>query len=202
MSGFKVGGTDLDAFFSGGSGGGATGFLNAGVDLNARYAPYSSGTKPGDLGFKIGGSDVQHRFQPSGGGAGPINPIGGGDTAASFTLFPTAAYAEYVLAPDGNVTMTNGIPGNWYSPITAGIGNTHWVRFTDLSGSHAGAVPPSGGSGALGAWQQMNVNRYVYLTRAAVGFDYSMVLVQISTAASDASIVSSRTVQLACTVDI
>lgn len=71
--------------------------------------------------------------------------------------------------PLGGTITDSGLPSKWWTVVTPGIGNTHWVRATYVSGNTV-----SGGSDAVGSWLPMTVNRQ-WAVHAAPGADSAAV---------------------------
>jgi hypothetical protein len=69
-SGYQVNGTDLDSIFapyhSGWPQAGVTNMQVAGADLNARYAPLSTGTAAAATNYRVGGTDLNAIFAAAG----------------------------------------------------------------------------------------------------------------------------------------
>lgn len=80
-------------------------------------------------------------------------------TNASSNATPAAATASVIFGSNGVVTFTQSPAGsdpadhNWYSPTTAGVGSSYWVRGTQLSGN-----TPNGSSPTMGVWTQISSN--------------------------------------------
>lgn len=82
-----------------------------------------------------------------------------GGFVSSFRVGTLPSSVQLNLQTDGSVTASfvdiatqNEATGDrWFTPITVGIGNTHWVRATTTGD------PLS--SGTTGSWQQLNATR-------------------------------------------
>lgn len=82
--------------------------------------------------------------------------------------------------------------GNWYSPTTASIGDTHWVRFTKVSESGATI------SGTFGSWLQLNTARSLSISTSS-GEASGVITIEISTDSSGTTIVATGTITLYAT---
>jgi hypothetical protein len=82
--------------------------------------------------------------------------------------------------------------GNWYSPTTASIGDTHWVRFTKVSESGATI------SGTFGSWLQLNSSRSLSISTSS-GEASGVIIIELSTDSSGTPIVATGTITLFAT---
>lgn len=105
---------------------------------------------------------------------------------------PTSPYimsASVTLNDNGVITTTGGSPitSAWYAPTTAGIGNSHWVKFTLLSGN-----TPSGA--ALNTWLPLSTARTLSLSGSANS--ECQVTARIATDSAGANVVGSGTIDI------
>jgi len=184
----------------------ASGFVVNGLgDLDSVFQP---GTRPGpDCGFKtVGGVDLIHRYQTwdgTGGNQAPatgmynaiwglelnswfqkltsasiVNPISSGASVFREVITPGVAQAIISVETNGLVNYTVGSDGNWYGPLTAGIGNSYYVQFTQSSGTAVTGV-------ALNTWHQLTSNRAIVLSAGpAISVRTAVVNIYISPNAS------------------
>lgn len=75
------------------------------------------------------------------------------------------AFAHVSFQGNGNIELVEGTTfavatpqdaGDWYSPVSSGIGSAYWVRVTRTSGTALGYVGP-----ALGVWNSLSSNAVV-----------------------------------------
>ena len=131
---------------------------------------------------------------------GAVSAFGGNMTGSQFGgTVTTTASVTVIMWPDG--TFTGGFTGNvggvnsaagdvWYNPVTAGIGNSHWVRAT-VTGSVLT-------SGTINVWTQLSVNQSWVLRTAASAFSFksSTLVLDVSSSASGSPIVASGSFSL------
>lgn len=90
-------------------------------------------------------------------------PTGGITVSLSFNTDGTVTVASN---PTGHTSESIGLPSSWFFPTTPGIGTTHWVRATHVSGDTVGA-----GSAAVGSWLQLNTVRTWNMHVNTFGFE-------------------------------
>ena len=142
-----------------------------------------------------------------GGGGAIVNPltlngnfytdqgIAGSDptSSATLTMYTNGTWGidGFVLGPLDN--------NNWYSPLSAGIGTSYWVKFTlnSTSGSSTNTTWTT-----TTGWLQLNANRscYVLCTSPSMRYRTANYTVQISSNSLGTVIVSTSTVDLTATL--
>ncbi len=125
--------------------------------------------------------------------AGPVSQFGG-LMSASRVPSSTAATASVTFDTDGSVTgslggtiTSNGASGDlWYSPETASIGSSYWIRATTSSGQ-----APS--TGTMNTWLQLSTGRVWSYTSGggSLGTRTGTVLFEISSASGGSPVVCS-----------
>jgi len=123
-----------------------------------------------------------------GGGGGVVVPLPGG-TAYDSRVLATAT-ATVTAARDGTLTGSGNLSSfahAWYRNGAASIGDTYWVKATVTAGSLS--------TGST-SWQQLTANRSWTVQRTSGGGASATITLAISTAGSDATIVSSGSYQL------
>jgi len=134
----------------------------------------------------------------------PVNPAGG-----SFTNYQNAASAtcRLLVRTDGSIAvqyLRNGVLDstaanhNWYLPNLAGIGNTHWVRFTRNSESLGsnGTRSTTATTGWLPLTSDQLVDAFANATASNSTFAQANYTVDISTASGGSPIVATGTYTL------
>lgn len=112
--------------------------------------------------------------------AGSVSDIGevvdGGTFGGSTVTFES----------DGDATGTS-YSGNasWYSPTTAGIGSSHWVRTTKTGGVGSAVIDP-----ADGAWNSLTAGVTWTVSGGAVSYEGT---VEVATDSGGSSIVGTGT---------
>ena len=122
--------------------------------------------------------------------------IGGSMSSSNFGT--AAATATVTLQTDGTITgstsngnlgTNNGALGDYYySPTTAGIGNSRWMRYTLTTGQ-----TPNIGSLVAGTWYQLSTPRSIGYNSGTAGAFSSRsgtVLIEISATSGGAVIAS------------
>ena len=142
-----------------------------------------------------------------GGGGAIVNPltlngnfytdqgIAGSDptSSATLTMYTNGTWGidGFVLGPLDN--------NEWYSPLSAGIGSSYWVKFTlnSTSGSSTNTTWTT-----TTGWLQLNANRscYVLCTSPSMRYRTANYTVQISSNSLGTVIVSTSTVELTATL--
>jgi hypothetical protein len=191
-SGFSVAGLgDFDSIFQPGSRAGPnTGLSIGGSDLINRYAQWDAtpGNQAPATGFynSIVGGDLNIWFQKLT-SASVVNPISSGSSVLREVITPSIAQAIISVETNGLVNLVTGADGNWYQPLTAGIGNTHWVKFTQNSGTAVTGV-------ALNVYHQLTSNRQIVLSAGpAISARVANVNVYVSNNGTDGGIVAQLT---------
>lgn len=125
-------------------------------------------------------------FGSSGGGV--VIPLFGGTANADVPGNETAT-AGWRFNEDGSVDIRTGLGWSgslgWYSPTTPAIGASYFIRATLLSGS----TP----SGSLGVWLALSAFKSWTLSVTGGGAAVCSLLIEISTAGSDATVVTEGT---------
>jgi len=129
----------------------------------------------------------------------PLTPVGGTYSAADAEAFISAT-CTLTVNTDGttaiaSATSGSAASGSWYSPTTAGIGNTHWVRFTVTANSASGTGGTVSFTPSTG-WLQLNIARQVSVLALSAGTGRTQsatYTVEISTSNTGSPIVSTRT---------
>lgn len=142
----------------------ASGFLDpSSVDLDSRFAPYTSGTKRPATGFMVGGQDLADRYQLGNAGivtgfviaagtdlgnlfaaAGAGSPLAAGVSPTSlYRLRTTAGTATTTAA---TCTPTGGTPGYTYSWVRVSgsasiVANTPTASSSTFSGNVSAGTP-------------------------------------------------------------
>lgn len=98
-------------------------------------------------------------------GAEAVGHIHAGGITVSLS-FNTDGTVTVASSPPGLTTESVKLPSSWFFPTTGGIGTTHWVRATHVSGYTVGA-----GSAAVGSWLQLNVTRTWNMHVNTFGFE-------------------------------
>jgi hypothetical protein len=106
-----------------------------------------------------------------------------GETAFAYYQFYGDGYINYFTI-SGNGTM-----GQWTSPITAGIGASYWVRFTQT----ASAGPSTETGNARNTWVSLNSAPYFGLEKTTNGQSSRTYTVQIASDSGGSNIVATRT---------
>lgn len=142
-----------------------------------------------------------------GGGGAIVNPltlngnfytdqgIAGSDptSSATLTMYTNGTWGidGFVLGPLDN--------NEWYTPLSAGIGTSYWVKFTlnSTSGSSTNTTWTT-----TTGWLQLNANRscYVLCTSPSMRYRTANYTVQISSNSLGTVIVSTSTVDLTATL--
>jgi hypothetical protein len=119
-----------------------------------------------------------------------------GGTVSAFRLGTSPATVTLFANTDGSMSATfvdsatqNQVSGDtWFGSVSAGIGNTHWVRAT--------ATGDTLNSGTTGTWQQLNLARSWSLSSlggAGGSLRFTNVFLEISTSATGTPVVASGT---------
>lgn len=121
------------------------------------------------------------------GSGGPVTPLPGG-TASSDEPGNGAATAGWRFNSDGTIDIRSHVGWvlgyqTWYGPTQAGIGSGYYLRATVLSG----ATPDTG---TFGTWLVLSAARTFTDTVTGGGANTASLLIEISTAGSDATIVT------------
>jgi hypothetical protein len=111
------------------------------------------------------------------------------------TAYPgDEAFASYFFYTDGDVlkftSSGNADITNWTTPITAGIGSSYWIRFTQ-TGTFGGSSESGDGRGI---WYQLSDIRSYGLYRTANGAGGRQYTVEIATDSGGSNIVASTSV--------
>lgn len=117
-------------------------------------------------------------------------------SVTDLTADPVSPNARIVYRANGDldsITVADGTVdlGSWFTPEQSGIGNSYWIKATNVTGSGGTFTDPSAGS-----WIQLSTDRQWELSIAVVGFVSRSFTISIATAASDAAIVETHTVTL------
>jgi hypothetical protein len=202
------------------SGGTITGFSGSGATYTATYTPPSNSSGTTTITVNAGvytdaagngntSGTLSFSYNTSSGGGGGVtiaNPpaynnqsytstdYSLGYAQATLTYFANGTYQVYDNGSEGGFAITSG---NWATPTTAGIGSSHWVRFTRTAqsvGQYGYAVPTSGWIQIDGSSSQTYVSMSSPdgLMRTAS----ATYTVEISTNSSGTSIVSSGSLTL------
>lgn len=116
----------------------------------------------------------------------PVEVLGA--MALSRLVFDTPATAGITFNVNGSISYSNGSGITaWYTPLTTGIGNSHWVRFTLTSGSAWTADPTPGTLYVLSASRTLTWSANVGESKTAA------VLVQIYTDAGGTQLIKQGT---------
>jgi len=113
---------------------------------------------------------------------------------------PTNTVAEVRFLANGTVTGYNsGALGNWYNPTSVAIGNSYWIRFTQLTFpdpnlNYYGA--------ALNAWNAMSSTVTIGVDSTITGYHTATFFYQISSASDGSSIVASGNVVVSVLLDV
>jgi len=113
---------------------------------------------------------------------------------------PTNTVAEVRFLANGTVTGYNsGALGNWYNPTSVAIGNSYWIRFTqltfpDLNLNNYGAP--------LNVWNAMSSTVTVGVDSTVTGYHTATFFYQISSASDGSSIVASGNVVVSVLLDV
>jgi hypothetical protein len=118
-----------------------------------------------------------------------------GGSALDFVVDPNDASARVTLVNDGTVTRVSvgSMMSNWYTPTTAGVGASHWVRATVTSGSLS--------SGTTGSWVSINTNPAWVCSQTVIGTKTATVTLELATDSGGANIVGSCSVTITANVD-
>lgn len=113
---------------------------------------------------------------------------------------PTNTIAEVEFLSNGTVTGYNsGALGNWYNPTTTAIGNSYWIRFTQLTFPD----PNLNNYGApLNVWNAMSSTVTVGVDSTVTGYHTATFFYQISSASDGSSIVASGNVVVSVLLDV
>lgn len=114
-------------------------------------------------------------------------------SASRNVLDPSDALSSILWTTDGEIFAEVGVDGSWYTPITAGVGNTHYLKLV-YTGSNVGLTS--------GSWYQLNVDRTASLSQTVVGSQSASGDWYISTTNSDAGIVGSGTFSISASVTL
>lgn len=97
--------------------------------------------------------------------------------------------------PAGHTSESVGLPSSWYNPTTPGIGTTHWVRATQVSGDAIGGA-------AMNTWLQLNAVRTWQLHVNNFGVGKSGVATfEIATDAAGVTIIATGDISLSALTD-
>lgn len=100
---------------------------------------------------------------------------------------PGPANTVLTFASDGTYTVTGGIPGNWASPTTVGIGAGFDIRWTVVSGTLT--------TGTTGTWQSLSGGIIYGRSRIGLGVAQAIGTVEIRDA-STLAVLATTTVTL------
>ncbi len=143
----------------------ASGFLSGGVDLDAIFAPYTTGTHPATTGFEVGGVDINTRYAPISQGSAALvtgYKISGG--ADLNTLFAAASSTTVTVGTQpANVSGSTsaGDPSGTVTSNTttcAGAGGTGSYSYTWHIASGSGVTFTAGTSATTGVTGTVNAN--------------------------------------------
>jgi hypothetical protein len=100
------------------------------------------------------------------------------------TFSPTGAVSVETdgtidVSPDGS-TWTQVTHANWYTPTTASIGNSYWVRYRDIFVSNRTTVTHTGST--LNTWLALTSDRVIGYNASILSSDKEAVLLQIEIA--------------------
>ncbi len=116
--------------------------------------------------------------------------------AADVEYFSAPSGASIVVNSDGTVTRTGnetfGTPPGWFSPTTAGAGNSYWLRATVTSGSPT--------TGTYNTWLALSSNRTFGVSRASTGTTTADITFEIATDSGGTNIIRTYTANtITCT---
>jgi hypothetical protein len=108
-----------------------------GIDLNQRYAPIEFGTKGPDVGYRVAGVDISNFFAAAG-TASYVSSTAGLPTNVEVyqnsTSGPVTAVAGFLLFRNGDTQWDVGNVGEWFPGGGATIGDAYDVEFVLISG--------------------------------------------------------------------
>ena len=106
---------------------------------------------------------------------------GGVTVLVSFNTDGTVTVAS---TPAGHTSESTGLPSSWFFPTTPGIGTTHWVRATQVSGDAIGGD-------SLGVWLQLNAIRTWERHVNTFGFEkVGVITVEIATDSGGVTVIA------------
>ena len=115
---------------------------------------------------------IQQAFMASGAvsGSGPVSSIPRWDITSSNTA-PAYISAGLTVNTDGTITLYGDLVVSaggtqWYSPTTPAIGNSYWVRLSQLSTAGSGGF---NGGAALGSWLALTSARTWTIDTSGLG---------------------------------
>lgn len=132
--------------------------------------------------------------------AGAPSPYRGmvGGATQDFSTSPATATATTTFQTDGSVThATSSSPGpmsSWFLPNVAGIGNSHWVRATIVSGTFT--------TGTAGSWLALSSLRTWTKTQNVVGASTVSFTLELATDSGGTNIVKTASCSLTAEMDV
>lgn len=146
---YKSGGVDFDALFDPyvtGTYAPVTNRRIGGVDLNQRYAPIQFGTKGPDVGYRVGGVDISNFFAAFGTARYVAADAGLPSSIIDYQVSPSGpvtSTASFQLYRDGTTAWFPSGTGEWYSSAPPTIGDDYDAEFSIVSGNSAGTLSGS-----------------------------------------------------------
>lgn len=126
-------------------------------------------------------------------GGGAVSLVGA--AVGDDILQPATASCSFTFGTDGAGTFTGNLsPAStpWFTPLTAGIGSSYWVKVT----LNTGTAP---GGDVTGSWLALSSARSWSLTRAINGTVSNNLTVQIASDAAGANVVATATFTMTAT---
>lgn len=205
---YKSGGVDFDALFDPyvtGTYAPVTNRRIGGVDLNRRYAPIQFGTKGPDVGYRVGGVDISNFFAAFGTAryvAADAGLPGYLYSNSTGTTSPQTATAAFTLYRDGTTTtFPTQPPSAWFAGSNPTIGDEYDVEFTLVSSVGTGTI----NGAAFNTRLQLNTARAVSLsvTQTTVGARSASRQIRVRIyRRSDSAIVATTFITLEAEADI
>jgi hypothetical protein len=123
--------------------------------------------------------------------------LGGAYLNVAYYQLSGSASCRAALGTDGTLQEKRGagsytVKGNWYAPITYGVGSSYWVRFTKTAETNS----PSISGSSLDTWLALSSFRELIVTRSSAGSCDATFTFEISTSSGGSPIVSSGTFYL------